>query len=189
MKTFSLFLLSVIAALAQTSSPTGITGTVVAGVQSTAATPTGWFVGTGVEANTYSSTYGTALYEPFVHVGACFASGMCEISTVEFGASNATVRQDVAYTLVNNSAVSILALAGGQLTTTTVTNSVLPTSINLGGVGGGFALAVDPGSFLKALKGKGVTMQAELRVSNVSSQGVQPQLAFSLNYHIAKKSK
>lgn len=189
MKTFPLFLFLAVVSLAQTSAPAGVTGTVVAGVQSTAATPTGWTVGTGVEANVYSSTYGTALYEPFVHVGACFANGMCEISTVEFGATNATVRQDVAYTLVNNAAVSILALAGGQLTTTTVTNSILPTSINLGGVGGGFALAVDPGLFIKALQGKGVTMQAELRVSNVSSQGVQPQLAFSVNYHIAKKSK
>jgi hypothetical protein len=63
-------------------------------------------------------------------------------------------------------------------------NSVIPTSINLGGVGGGFAVKVDPGllPFLKSIKGKGVSVLGEVRIAAVSSQGVQPQIAFSLNY-------
>jgi hypothetical protein len=36
--------------------------------------------------------------------------------------------------------------------------------------------------FLKAIKGKGVSVLGELRIAAVSSQGVQPQIAFSLNY-------
>jgi hypothetical protein len=77
---------------------------------------------------------------------------------MEFGATSATVRQEA--------------------------NSVIPTSINLGGVGGGFAVKVDPGllPFLKSIKGKGVSLLGEVRIAAVSSQGVQPQIAFSLNY-------
>jgi hypothetical protein len=36
----------------------------------------------------------------------------------------------------------LIAIAGGSLTTTTAANSVIPTSINLGGVNGGFAVKV-----------------------------------------------
>jgi hypothetical protein len=35
---------------------------------------------------------------------------------------------------------------------------------------------------LKTIKGKGVSVLSEVRIAAVSSQGVQPQIAFSLNY-------
>jgi hypothetical protein len=105
---------------------------------------------------------------------------------MEFGATSATVRQDLGYkmkTAADGSAM-LIAIAGGSLTTITAANSVIPTSINLGGVGGGFAVKVDPGllPFLKTIKGKGVSVLGEVRIAAVSSQGVQPQIAFSLNY-------
>jgi hypothetical protein len=36
--------------------------------------------------------------------------------------------------------------------------------------------------FLKSIKGKGVSVPGEVRIAALSSQGVQPQLAFPLNY-------
>jgi len=47
-----------------------------------------------------------------------------------------------------------------------------------------FSVKVDPGllPFLKTIKGKGVSVLGEVRIAAVSSQGVQPQIAFSLNY-------
>jgi len=161
------------------------TGSTAANAATTAAAPSSWFVGSGIEVNTYSSNYATPAYEPFVHVGGCWTS-FCEITTMEFGAMSATVRQDVGYKMKASAdgSAMLIAIAGGQLTTTTAANTVLPTSINLGGVGGGFAIKVDPGvlPFLKSIKGKGVSLLAEVRINAVSSQGVQPQLAFSLNY-------
>jgi hypothetical protein len=164
---------------------TGATSTTATGAATAAAAPSSWFVGSGVEFNPYSSTFATPAYEPFVHVGACWTS-FCEITTMEFGASSATVRQDVGYKLKASSDGSsmLIAVAGGSLTTTTVANTPIPTSINLGGVGGGFSVKFDPGlvPFLKAIKGKGVSILGEVRVNAISSQGVQPQLAVALNY-------
>jgi len=105
---------------------------------------------------------------------------------MEFGATSATVRQDVGYKMKTSAdgSAMLIAIAGGSLTTITAANSVIPTSINLGGVGGGVAVKVDPGllPFLKTIKGKGVSVLSEVRIAAVSSQGVQPQIAFSLNY-------
>jgi hypothetical protein len=173
-------------AFGQTTTTGGATtgGTAVNGA-ATVATPSTWFVGSGIELNPYSKVYSTPAYEPFVHVGGCWTS-LCEITTMEFGATSATVRQDMGYKMKASADGSsmLIAIAGGSLTTTTAANSVIPASINLGGVGGGFAVKVDPGMLplLKTIKGKGVSVLGEVRIAAVSSQGVQPQIAFSLNY-------
>jgi len=192
MKRIGIILIALVCALCafgQTTSTTGgatsTTGSTATGAAATAAAPSSWFIGSGVEINPYSTTYGTPEYEPFVHVGGCWTS-FCEITTMEFGATSATVRQDLGYKMKASAdgSAMLIAIAGGSLTTTTAANSVIPTTINLGGVGGGFAVKVDPGviPFLKAIKGKGVSVLGEVRIAAVSSQGVQPQLAFSLNY-------
>ena len=142
-----------------TGASTPTTGSTATNAASTAAAPSSWFIGSGVELNPYSTTYGTPAYEPFVHVGGCWTS-FCEITTMEFGATSATVRQDVGYKMKTSAdgSAMLIAIAGGSLTTITAANSVIPTSINLGGVGGGFAVKVDPGLLpvLKTIKGKGV---------------------------------
>jgi len=193
MKRISVILISLVCALAAfgqtTSTTTGAstptTGSTATDLPATAAAPSSWFVGSGVGLNPYSKIYGTPAYEPFVHVGGCWTS-FCEITTMEFGATSATVRQDLGYKMKTSAdgSAMLIAIAGGSLTTITAANSVIPTSINLGGVGGGFAVKVDPGllPFLKTIKGKGVSVLGEVRIAAVSSQGVQPQIAFSLNY-------
>ena len=193
MKRISIILIALVCALAAFGQTTGTTagastpttGSTATNVAATAAAPSSWFVGSGVELNPYSKTYSTPAYEPFVHVGGCWTS-FCEITTMEFGATSATVRQDLGYKMKTSAdgSAMLIAIAGGSLTTITAANSVIPTSINLGGVGGGFAVKVDPGllPFLKTIKGKGVSVLGEVRIAAVSSQGVQPQIAFSLNY-------
>lgn len=161
-----------------------LTGVAVA--QTTA--PNIWFVGTGVEYNPYynSPTYpNTAAYLPAVHVGGCWTS-FCEISTLEFASGTATVRQDVGYKMKSSAdgSVMLIAIAGGGLTTTTAANTVIPTTITLGSIGGGFAVKVDPGvlPFLKSIKGKGVSVLGEVRAAEVSSLGVAPQVSLWIDY-------
>ena len=164
------------------------TGTTAASGAATAATPSSWFVGTGIEFNPYSSSPAFAsmpAYLPAVHIGGCWTT-FCEISTLEFSPSAATVRQDVGYKMKASAdgSAMLIAIAGGALTTTTATNSIVPTTITLGSVGGGFAVKVDPGllPFLKAIKGKGVSVLGEVRIAEVSSAGVAPQASLWIDY-------
>lgn len=182
-KTIALLVFSATAVLAQTNATTTTTT-----AAATAATPTSWFVGTGFGVNLYAKNYATPTNVPFVHVGGCFANGLCEISAVEFGAATATIAQDIGYRVMQNASktFSLIGLAGGTLTTTTSPTSALPTSVNLGSIGGGFAVDLDPGIFVKSIKGKGYHIQGSIKVINTSSVGVQPQVALSFNYDLKK---
>jgi hypothetical protein len=181
-KPIALCVFAAAAVLAQTNTTTTVTAA------SAAATPSNWFVGTGLGVNLYAANYATSTYVPFVHVGGCFSNGLCEISSVQFGATTATIAQDIGYRVMMNPSktFSLIGLAGGQLTTTTSPTSALPTSVNLGGIGGGFALDLDPGVFVKSIKGQGFHIQASIKVINTSSAGVQPQVALSFNYDLKR---
>jgi len=190
-------------ALAQTTTPAASSGTTTTTASSTTAsstvaaataatTPSQWFVGTGIEYNPY---YNSPLFAqvspilPAVHLGGCWTT-FCEISTLEFQNTTATVRQDFGYKMRSTAdgSAMLIAIAGGALTTTTVaTNSVLPSSLTLGSVGGGFAVKVDPGiiPFLKAIKGKGLSFLGEVRIAQQtaqSSNAVAPQFSFWVDY-------
>jgi hypothetical protein len=193
-----LFLLLACLVFAQTATTTATTvttpatptntATTTTSAAATASAPSSWFVGTGMEFNPYYSSPAFAsmpAYLPAVHIGGCWTS-FCEISTLEFSPSAATVRQDVGYKMKSaaDGSVMLIAIAGGAVTTTTATNTVIPTTITLGSVGGGFAVKVDPGviPFLKSIKGKGVSVLAEVRIAEVSSAGVAPQASLWIDY-------
>jgi hypothetical protein len=82
MKRISVILIALVCALAAfgqtTSTTTGAstltTGSTGTNAAATEAEPSSWFVGSGVELNPYSKTYGTPAYQPFVHVGGCWTS-------------------------------------------------------------------------------------------------------------------
>lgn len=176
-KTIAILCLAACAAIAQTAAPV-----------TPAAAPSVWFVGTGVEYNPYYSSPAfpnTAAILPAVHVGGCWTS-FCEISTLEFSGTTATVRQDLGYKMKSNAdnSAMLIAIVGGGLTTTTATNSVVPQSVTLGSLGAGFAVKMDVGAIppLKALKGKGVSLLGEMRIAQVSSLGVAPQLSLWIDY-------
>lgn len=144
------------------------------------AAPSAWIIGIGLEVNTYGNL---PVYQPAVMVAGCW-TGFCEISTLEMGSGAATVRQDVGYKLKSSAdgSTMLIAIAGGSLTTATAGSTLIPTSVTLGGLGGGFAFRWDPGSVIKSLKGKGIGLLAEAREASVTSIGVKPQFAGWLTY-------
>ncbi len=184
-------LILVVSAFGQTTTATATstasTATTATTAAASAALPSTWIVGTGVERNTYGNT---PTWLPFVHIMGCWTA-FCEISTVEMGSTIANVRQDFGYQMKRSAdgTSMLIAIAGGSLTITqpqsqTLTASLMPSAVTLGGLGGGFAARVDPGTipWFKKIKGKGVSIWGELREASVTSVGVKPQLAAALNY-------
>jgi hypothetical protein len=172
-----------------TSTTTSTTGATATTSAAAAALPSSWIIGTGVERNTYGIT---PAWVPFVHIAGCW-TGFCEISTIEMpsGAAAATVRQDFGYKMKSTTdhSAMLIAIAGGSLTVTnpssaTLTASLIPSAVTLGGIGGGFAAYADPGliKWFKVIKGKGVSVWMEFREASVSSVGVKPQFAWAVNY-------
>jgi hypothetical protein len=120
---------------------------------------------------------------PTVAVMGCW-TGLCEITTLESGATIATIRQEIGYKVKQSADgnVMLLILAGGGLTGTTSTAGLLPSSLNLGNVGGGAALLYDLGGVIKPLKGVGVKVKVSVRETAVTSLGVKPQYQAELVY-------
>ena len=120
-KLVCLLLLLACLVFAQTTTAPANTGSTAASGAATAATPSSWFVGTGIEFNPYYSSPAFAsmpAYLPAVHIGGCWTT-FCEISTLEFSPSAATVRQDVGYKMKASAdgSAMLIAIAGGALTT------------------------------------------------------------------------
>jgi len=187
LRTTILLMLAAFRAFGQTTTtttPPSTTATTATSTAVAATTPVAWIVGTGVERNTYGNTPN---WLPFVNVGACWAA-FCEMSTLEMGSGSASVRQDIGYKMKCSAdgGTCLIAIVGGGLTTTTTTGSVLPSTVNLGNVGGGFLVRSDLGAFIKPLQGKGLTAHLEAREATVTSLGVKPQFAVGLEYRFSK---
>lgn len=158
----------------------------VAGLAQTApATPAGtmpstWGISVGAEVTAYNSPL---QFVPTIGVLGCWTN-VCEISTLEMGATISTVRQEIAYKVKQSADKNsmLLVLAGGGLTATQGTAGLLPTSVNLGNVGGGVAFVYDLGGLFKPLAGKGVKVKASVRENAVTSLGVKPQYQAELVY-------
>jgi len=172
----TLALVLALCAFGQTASTAPVTST----SPTTAALPSTWGVSVGAEVTAYNKP---VQYVPTIGVMGCWTH-LCEISTLEMAPSIATVRQEVAYQAKQSADKNsmLLILVGGGLTGTTTTAGLLPSSLNLGNVGGGVAFVYDLGGLIKPLKGAGVKFKASVRENAVTSLGVKPQYQAELVY-------